>query len=156
MTDIDAQIVSLMHAAARHGCDGCGWNMPWRQPGGDIFSSDGRILIRAPAAHCVGLRIDLGFYLDGIDQIFEGFDPSEVCWALPRGVTGGLRAIKVGGIFLMARYVGLLMAHGVDCVIPDRRPGQLVGFTMGPLEGLLQPMEIGQDQAVRKPWGGTR
>ncbi len=154
--DIDAQIQSLLRAASRHGCDGWGWSLPWQEPSGDVFASDGRILVRAPVTSCIGLGIDPKFRMNLVDRIFEEFEPFEgVFWDLPRGVTGGIRPIKVGGIFLMARYVGLLVAHGVDTVIPDRRPGEAVGFVLGPLDGLLQPMEIGQEQApFRKPWGG--
>ncbi len=157
-TDIDAQIISLMHAAARHGCDGYGWSLPWQQPDGDCFASDGRILVRAPVTHCLGLRIDSQFRIDGVEEIFEDWEPTNgIFWSLPKGVTGGIRPIKVGNVFLMARYVGLLKAHGVDFVIPDQRSGEPVGFLLGPLDGLIQPMEIGQEQSPgRKPWGGAK
>ncbi len=157
-TVLDSQIQALIRAACRHGCDGWGWSLPWQEPAGDIFSSDGRILVRAPAANCIGVQIDPVFRLTGADEIFEDWEPVEgVVWDVPGGVSGGIRPIKVGGVFLMARYVGMLKAFGVDFVIPDGRPGMSVGFFLGPLEGLLQPMEIGQEQGpFRKPWGGVK
>ncbi len=145
-----SDIASFFYAASRHGDpNGMGHFAPWYQ-GFDCYASDGRILIRALAVHCVGMKIDTGFRLEGVERIFEDWWPADLAWRLPKDVTAGIRPEKVGSVWVMARYIGMLTRYGITEVIPDQRKGGPLGFVSGGVEGLLQVMDVPEPGKIRR------
>ncbi len=147
------EISSLLYATARHGGGAFGHDMPWQQPDGHVYASDGRLVVRVPTSYVVGLKVDPDFWIPAVEQFFSQWNPTEVCWELPKGITAGVRPVRVGGVAIMARYVGLLLRYGVSEVFPGQRVGGPLGFTAGPCEGLLLPMDLDAHQPKFRRWG---